>query len=1430
MDGSTMQRDWEYFIRDFSVAISSTLQFLAELGEENISVTCEAKRRDIQELLINVKEQTNQFRQPTRQNSDINQNTTVLGPNRLSLETLHLKGLCEPHKSKKHRHHGLGHHSKRNGDSVPHVTSESHPRSKGSETESPAKEIPNQNGDLAKVIEEAMPEHDHVWSRSSMSTKRRFFDKESASDEEANGSKNDENVMMAEEEEDKSAEGPDNEMPEPDVTMERTNVTSIDSQTALPILKIERVRNPSSLSEDEERGNNESVIEIPEPRGRNIRRDSVTERVKRKLRKYLKMEMRGSFDVSMVDLLDPDFSGWLIDQADDSKKWCVINDMLFCVFENDQSNLASDVFVLPACAVREMFFRSSAGNGSTRKYQIVVSSTCNEKEKVFAADSIVDHNEWLQALRHAVDHSTDIYSSDESASDVDADSVNGSMGSGYYPTPVKDMKESPGYNPTAKGSVTRDDKLHQHDTGGGTALFRKTDYLAGDSPQSSTGSYKAPSTSDESGDEEGLAPLPTSKPPQLSPMPQRRVSYLMATNREQQKSQANKQTKHSHSKSLMEKITPKRSKGFAGLKLPRSPVPMRKHNGGKKGVKKVKVTLESLKKVTLATYLRFKDHNKVTKCWCVIHEGKMYSFKTKGPAERCEICVDLSVSHVAITDKVGFEFKVTSDGNDHVFAAQDRYDFSRWIQELLPGNDVQVPNVALSSALRSTTESFCFDDGVRRSLEDLVDLRSEQDSALSIDESALRKNRHGTPSPLKRFDNDTYRRSTGHMLTDAKPPTVAKVPHHRKSKDDTYSAEIIKAIHSNPLDAESPTKEVPDPAKALDDPDCGDEKAKEHDSPLQGQTREQNFATLQIDAKTDSSSEEIIIPSDQSTLAPAVAPVLHSSPLTLKVNLDLDLSAPGTESPVLSEGLAYSAASECSSEDDLNIYNENRRVEAELSERWQRQRRSGSLETPLRRNLQPAALKRHFSDNSIKRDSLASTASEEGHNQERTRKRSSSVNIPTDYHNQCLEPKYGVLRSASNDSFHQGRPSIIPRIALEGQVEAVDENGICQSFWAVYNDLTLGLYANHTAIDPETLITLSRYSIVMDEGGLDRRPGIKLSQKDSGSILLFAGSEETTRRWHDVMKDDLTKLSIEGLNLEDANSRDFKIDIDHHLEEEEKKRKFIEELAKIRKEQLLNELLQQKHDLELKQARRKSSKKVATPECADLDHDHVTGEASDVMDGHTELQMVRDITYLKQRRISTQIKVDTIQKQLHESQKKPEKRLFKFTMNKKDHSTDNAHNKPKMDQLESHLKELTGKLETISESLTKQQSQQEKLKIRNEKKRMHNSFSSSDMSKNLSLSATLESRKSSASTEDLSQSSSQLAAVYSRARSQTSPDGADVVARKVSEGVKDKHKRLSEQPRPKPKLEIDPNALAEIEEFEKMSKMFLRSHSEGFRI
>jgi hypothetical protein len=459
---------------------------------------------------------------------------------------------------------------------------------------------------------------------------------------------------------------------------------------------------------------------------------------------------------------------------------------------------------------------------------------------------------------------------------------------------------------------------------------------------------------------------------------------------------------------LIDKFTSKKTKGFAGMKMPRSPNAMRK-NVPKKETKKVKVILESLQGITMATYLRHKEQSKVTKCWCVIHESKFYSFKTKGLNERCEMCLDLSQSDVEITDKVGFEFKVNCDGKDHVFSAQDRYDFSRWIRELLPGNDVIVPNVALSSALRGTTESFCLDDGVRKSLEDLVDLRSEQNADSTTPSpqngSILRKLTHGTPSPLKRFDHDDYRRSTGHLLGDAKLSPLSELPRHKKSKDDTYSAEIIKAIHSSPIiETTSEHNLAPEPA-VLDEADLlNDAKSNVIGSPVQ--KTELEFAK---DSKGYSSSEEIITPSYQNTLASAV-PVLHSSPVTLKTD-NLDLSAPGTESPVPSEAMAYSAASEGSSDDDLDIvtgtggldssnasswmnssslsncsrfsdatvdiYNEHSRLEAELSEEWHRERRSGSFETPLRRNIPAAVLKRHFSDNNLKKELVGTTIDKE---------------------------------------------------------------------------------------------------------------------------------------------------------------------------------------------------------------------------------------------------------------------------------------------------------------------------------------------------------------------------------------------------------------------------------------------------------------------
>jgi hypothetical protein len=187
------------------------------LEAEKLSASSEANRRRIYELLEHVNKQSKTFRKQTTQNSDINRNSKLeLVAKKSNLETLHLKGLCEPHKSNKHGHH----HSKQHGDIVSHVSSEKS-QSTCKDSQSPTK----QNGKFeAKVTEDTSPGHDDVWSRSSMSTKRRYFDQKHPDHVSPVPDVN----MMAEEQNNSA----DDEMPvpEPEIMTECTSVASLNTQ------------------------------------------------------------------------------------------------------------------------------------------------------------------------------------------------------------------------------------------------------------------------------------------------------------------------------------------------------------------------------------------------------------------------------------------------------------------------------------------------------------------------------------------------------------------------------------------------------------------------------------------------------------------------------------------------------------------------------------------------------------------------------------------------------------------------------------------------------------------------------------------------------------------------------------------------------------------------------------------------------------------------------------------------------------------------------------------------------------------------------------------------------------------------------------------------------------------------------------------------
>ena len=79
-------------------------------------------------------------------------------------------------------------------------------------------------------------------------------------------------------------------------------------------------------------------------------------------------------DVVTQSNLYPDHTGWLVDQSSGRRRWCVIADMLLCVFETRQSERPLKVIMLPGHKVKAMVFSSA-------KQDTLIKTTCTYQER-----------------------------------------------------------------------------------------------------------------------------------------------------------------------------------------------------------------------------------------------------------------------------------------------------------------------------------------------------------------------------------------------------------------------------------------------------------------------------------------------------------------------------------------------------------------------------------------------------------------------------------------------------------------------------------------------------------------------------------------------------------------------------------------------------------------------------------------------------------------------------------------------------------------------------------------------------------------------------------------------------------------------------------------------------------------------------------------
>ena len=79
--------------------------------------------------------------------------------------------------------------------------------------------------------------------------------------------------------------------------------------------------------------------------------------------------------VSTRDVSPADVEGWLLDQLRGRQVWCVLSDMLFCVFEQPGAATSKQVLVLPGCSVRVLEFKSAHLHLTNKRWDGRVNST-----------------------------------------------------------------------------------------------------------------------------------------------------------------------------------------------------------------------------------------------------------------------------------------------------------------------------------------------------------------------------------------------------------------------------------------------------------------------------------------------------------------------------------------------------------------------------------------------------------------------------------------------------------------------------------------------------------------------------------------------------------------------------------------------------------------------------------------------------------------------------------------------------------------------------------------------------------------------------------------------------------------------------------------------------------------------------------------------
>ncbi|XP_067658529.1 uncharacterized protein [Haliotis asinina] len=422
--------------------------------------------------------------------------------------------------------------------------------------------------------------------------------------------------------------------------------------------------------------------------------------------------------VCSYEVTKPDQSGWLLDQLRGEKVWCVVADMLFCVFQSDTAESSKDVIFLPGCRVRSLVFNSAKRDNLGSKdcdentktitgvdrYQFYIENVSIRRKYLFGVKCKTNLDEWVDVLTRACDiavfDNCANQSRDSDGWDSADDSVFSPANQNYYPSPTRSRRMS------MISMSLRDSDLSDSD-------FRKRLRKETDDPK--------------------VAPVKGIHIMEAQKQPKKSRSFLKLKSfgsldsllkRKRSRSADRAATGDSHSldetKSLNIPDSPNsdildtsvssrpvsssqsflsrswdsgKSSGGLGSSIRRRASDLKdKMFGGGKPTHSSRtpgLRLRDLNDIRISGHLQYKFMMRWIKVWCAVSRGCFYGFKSQNGGESPVIAVILTQSTVSYVtepekrNKKLYVFKLSQNHCKSIYlCAHEESELSRWLQTL----------------------------------------------------------------------------------------------------------------------------------------------------------------------------------------------------------------------------------------------------------------------------------------------------------------------------------------------------------------------------------------------------------------------------------------------------------------------------------------------------------------------------------------------------------------------------------------------------------------------------------------------------------------------------------------------------------------------------------------------------------------------------